>query len=234
MKKLIFALAIAILASCSTKAPELQVPRNDVEFTGNGFQLFSVVGDVKLFAVEGADKLWTLKASVPLRKADKTKISNVAMGIDLLDRNDAPVHGSDRLVAIGLEDILPVFNSAEGVEKNVVFASEIPLPAKSVKTILDQTVAVNLSVATDSKSAASSSSDAPTLSSLLQKYGCWGLFSQYDRACRNDNEDLQDRIEDKLDDIVDLVKKDYTVSKGLAERFEDYIEDKLDEIEDRY
>ena len=157
------------------------------------------------------------------------------MALDLLDRNDAPVHGADRLSAIGLDDILPVFNSAEGVEKNVIFSADIAFPAKTVNAILEKTIALNLSVATDDKSAkSSSSSDAPTLSSLLQKYGCWGLFSQYDRACRNDNEDLQDRIEDKLDDIVDLVKKDYTVSKGLAERFEDYIEDKLDEIEDRY
>lgn len=233
MKKVIFALVLSLLVSCTTKINEQIISDDNVEFSGNGFKLFSVSGDVKIFAVEGADKLWTLKASVPMKKNDNTKITTAEISMDLLDSNNAPVHGSEKMSAVGLSDIIPVFNSAQGTEKNVIFAAEIALQPKAVASILEKTVALNLSVSTDDK-AAKGTPDTPTLSSLLEKYGCWGLFAQYDRACRDDDEDRQDRIEDKFDEIIKMVKKDPAISEKLADRFDDYIDDKLDQIEDKY
>jgi len=68
----------------------------------------------------------------------------------------------------------------------------------------------------------------------MEKYGVYGLLSQYDRALKNKDKKKAKKIEDDLYSICKKVKADPTVPESVAKRFRDYIEDKEDEIEDKY
>ena len=75
MKKLFLILAAFMLVvSCSTKKlVEVQIPKQNVELTGNGFQIFRLGADLKMVMVQSPDASdeWMIRASVPLMKVSE-------------------------------------------------------------------------------------------------------------------------------------------------------------------
>ena len=251
MKKLVILLSLAVLAvSCSDKKPaELYVPKNTVEFAGNAFTSFSLGSDVKLYTSPNPDapKQWTVQAVIPIRKEMKGSMGGLKISLTPLDDRGIRIRDNFVLEGEDLDNLVPVFNSADNIERTVVFsvaqdgvkkffkkkeADELLAKTKGVRMDFNVEGANGKAVATSSSS---SSEEYPmTLDGLCRKYGVYGLLSQYDYALRNDNNKRAKQIEDQLWSIEKRVKNDYNVPSWLKERFEDYVEDKEDEIEDRY
>ena len=251
MKKVLILLAAVVLvASCSfnKKPVEVQIPKQNVELTGNGFQVFRLGADFKMVMVQNPDKSdeWMIRASVPLMKVAENALGETAINVNLLDESGMKVRDGYVLVAEDLGDLIPKYNAEKNVEKTIVFsADEDSRKFFSYKEAADmlartKSVAMNVNLL-DSKPAVAAGGDAAaktgepvTVNSLLEKYGVYGLLSQYDRALKNKEKKKAKGIEDKLYDICKKVKADRTVPESVAKRFRDYIEDKEDEIEDKY
>ena len=251
MKKLIVLFSVAVLAvSCfSNKKPaELYVPKNTVEFAGNAFTSFSLGSDVKLYTSPNPDapKQWTVQAVIPIRKEMKGKISDLSINLTPLDDRGIRIRDNFVLEGEDLNNLVPVYNSADNIERTVVFSVAQDgvkkyFKKKEADELLKKTKGVRMDFNVGSGSApvevakSSSSEDYPmTLDGLCRKYGVYGLLSQYDQALRYDQKKRAKNIEDQLWAIEKKVGNDYNVPGWLRDRFKDYIEDKEDEIEDRY
>ncbi len=255
MKKLIiftFAVVLAaVTSSCGSEdSAELYVPKNTVEFAGNAFTSFSLGADVKLYVSQNPDakKQWTVQAVVPVRKEVKGSIDGLS--IDLTPLDDRGIRIRDGFVLQGedLEDLVPVYNSANNIERTVVFSVSDDgvkkyFTKKEAKQLLAKTKGLrmdfNVSGSTGKASAvtnnSSSNEEYPmTLDGLCRKYGIYGLLGQYNNALMNNQKKRAKNIEDNLWSIEKRVKADPSIPSWLRERFVDYIEDKEDEIEDRY
>lgn len=253
MKRILFLATLAVaLVSCGSKKPaELYIPKNTVEFAGNAFNAFSLGADVKLYTEQNPDNKseWLIQSVVPVRKETPAQISGLVITLTPVDdrgiriRDSFVMHGED------LENLVPVYNSGNGVERSVVFsvrdgqkkkyfsykeAQELVSKTKGVR--MDFVVPENIPQATAAQPA-SASTPAPntnTLDGLCRKYGVYGMLSSYDAALRRGDKKGAKNIEDRLWEIEKRVKNDGTISKDLRERFVDYVEDREDEIEDRY
>lgn len=250
MKKLFVISCIAVLAvACSDNKPaELYVPKNTVEFAGNAFTSFSLGADVKLYTSPNPDapKQWTVQAVVPVRKEVKGKLSSLSINLTPLDERGIRIRDNFVLEGEDLANLVPVYNSADNIERTVVFSVAQDgvkkyFTKKEADQLLSKTkgVRMDFNVGGDAPQAAvsnsSSSEEYPmTLDGLCRKYGVYGLLGQYDSALRNDQSKRAKQIEDQLWSIEKRVKNDYNVPAWLRDRFVDYIEDKEDEIEDRY
>lgn len=248
MKKVLILLAAVVLvASCSfnKKPVEVQIPKQNVELTGNGFQVFRLGADFKMVMVQNPDKSdeWMIRASVPLMKVAENALGETAINVNLLDESGMKVRDGFVLVAEDLGDLIPKYNAEKNVEKTIVFsADEDSRKYFSYKEAADmlartKSVAMNVNLL-DSKPAVAAGAEKKgepvTVSALLENYGVYGLLSQYDRALKNKDKKKAKKIEDQLYDICKKVKADRSVPESVAKRFRDYIEDKEDEIEDKY
>ena len=251
MKKLLVLSCVALLmASCGgNNSKELYVPKNTVEFAGNAFTSFSLGSDVKLYTSPNPDapKQWTVQAVIPIRKEMKGKISSLSINLTPLDDRGIRIRDNFVLEGEDLANLVPVYNSADNIERTVVFSVAQDgvkkfFKKKEAEELLAKTKGVRMdfnigsgSVPVAVSGASSSSEEYPmTLDGLCRKYGVYGLLSQYDYHLRNGNKKRAKQIEDHLWSIEKRVKNDYNVPAWLRDRFEDYIEDKEDEIEDRY
>lgn len=248
MKKLfLFLAAFVLVASCSTKKPvEVQIPKQNVELTGNGFQIFRLGADLKMVMVQSPDANdeWMIRASVPLMKVSEDPLGATAINLNLLDESGMKVRDGFFLSAEDLGDLIPKYNAEKNVEKTIVFsASEDSRKYFSYKEAADllsrtKSVAMNVSMLQSQPEVAVPVADQKnepvTFNSLMEKYGVYGLLSQYDRALKSKDKKKAKKIEDELYSICKKVKADPTVPESVAKRFRDYIEDKEDEIEDKY
>ena len=251
MKKLFILSCVAMLmAACGGNDPkELYVPKNTVEFAGNAFTSFSLGSDVKLYTSPNPDntKQWTVQAVIPIRKEMKGKISSLSINLTPLDDRSIRIRDNFVLEGEDLENLVPVYNSAENIERTVVFSVAQDgvkkfFKKKEAEQLLSKTKGVRMdfnvgggSAPVVDNSSSSSTTEYPmTLDGLCRKYGIYGLLSQYDQALRYDQKKRAKSIEDRLWEIEKRVKNDSSVPSWLRDRFVDYIEDKEDEIEDRY
>ena len=249
MKKLFLILAAFMLVvSCSTKKPvEVQIPKQNVELTGNGFQIFRLGADLKMVMVQSPDANdeWMIRASVPLMKVSEDPLGATAINLNLLDESGMKVRDGFFLTAEDLFDLIPKYNAEKNVEKTIIFSADEDsrkyFSYKEAADLLNRTksVAMNVSLLQSQPDVAVPVADQKknepvTFNSLMEKYGVYGLLSQYDRALKNKDKKKAKKIEDDLYSICKKVKADPTVPESVAKRFRDYIEDKEDEIEDRY
>lgn len=251
MKKLFLLSCVALLAvACGgKKSAELYVPKNTVEFAGNAFTSFSLGSDVKLYTSPNPDSKsqWTVQAVVPVRKEIKGAIADLSINLTPLDDRGIRLRDGFVLEGEDLDNLVPVYNSADNIERTIVFSltertGKKYFTNKEAANLLKQTKGVrmdfNLSNAPAPQTAATTApakEEYPmTLDGLCRKYGVYGLLSQYDAALRNDQNKRAKNIEDQLWAIEKKVGNDYNVPAWLRDRFKDYIEDKEDEIEDRY
>lgn len=250
MKKLFVLLCAAfVVAACGNDKPsDLYVPKNTVEFAGNAFTSFSLGSDVRLYTSQNPDapKEWTVQAVIPIRKEVKGAISGLSINLTPLDDRGIRIRDNFVLEGEDLYNLVPVFNSADNVERTVVFSVaqngvKKYFPKKEAERLLASTKGVrmdfNIISGNGTVPALSSSAQEEfpmTLDGLCRKYGVYGLLGQYDSALRNDNDKRAKQIEDQLWSIEKRVKNDSSVPAWLRDRFVEYIEDKEDEIEDRY
>lgn len=243
--------AIVLIAGCASPKPaETQIPKQNVEMTGNGFQIFRLGADLKLVPVQNPDdaNLWMIRASVPLMKVSEEQMAETDIVINLLDESGMKVRDEYVLVAEDLVNLIPKYNSEKNVEKIIVFSagpdSRKYFSAKEVMDILSRTksVAMNVSVVEAQpevavETAPAKKADKPepvTFKSLMSKYGVYGKLSQYDKALKNKEKKKAKGIEDDLYAICKKVKADPTVPEKVYKEFRKYIEEEEDRIEAKY
>ena len=252
MKRILFLASVALVAlSCGGNQPaELYVPKNTVEFAGNAFQAFSLGADVKLYTSPkpGDNSKWTIQAVVPVRKETNAAIGDLFIDVVPLDDRGIRIRDGFALLGEDLQDLVPVYNSASGVERTVVFTlpDEYPdkyLSAKQANELLMKTkgvrMAFNVPEATPAaplvtKDAAPKTEEYPmTLDGQLRKYGIYGKLGQYESALKRGDKKGAKKIEDNLWTIEKQFKNNNAIPEWLRKAFVDYIEDKEDEIEKR-
>ena len=249
MKRILLLLAaFALLAGCAKKKQPVEclVPQDNVELTGNGFQVFSPGADLKLVAVPNPDNAgeWMIRASLPLKKLSASPIGDTQIDLNLLDENGMKIRDGFYLTAQDLGNLIPKFNTGNEVENNVVFtAADDSRKYFSRKEAADllarvKAVAMNINLVQNDPQVAvdapAANAEPVTFQSLMEKYGVYGLLSQYDKALSKKEKKKAKGIEDNLYAICKKVKADPAVPESLAKRFRDYIENKEDEIEDKY
>ena len=186
-----------------------------------------------------------IRASVPLMKVSEDPLGATAINLNLLDESGMKVRDGFFLTAEDLFDLIPKYNAEKNVEKTIIFSADEDsrkyFTYKEAADLLNRTksVAMNVSLLQSQPDVAVPVADQKknepvTFNSLMEKYGVYGLLSQYDRALKNKDKKKAKKIEDDLYSICKKVKADPTVHKSVAKRFRDYIEDKEDEIEDKY
>ena len=257
IKRILLLAFVALLAmSCGSgnkdASTELYVPKNTVEFAGNAFSAFSLGADVKLYTSPKPDdnSQWTIHAVVPVRKETTDKISGLEIKLTPLDDHSIRVRDGMVLLGEDLADLVPVYNSADGIERTIVFSisentGQKYFSAKEVKELIAKIKGVRMdfnveevapakTVQEVEKPKAGTTEKYPmTLDGQLRKYGIYGRLSQYENALRNKDKKGAKRIEDAMWEIEKRFKNDKSVPEWLRESFVDYIEDKEDEIEKR-
>lgn len=250
MKKLFVLLCVAAMAAAcgNEKSAELYVPKNTVEFAGNAFTSFSLGADVKLYTSQNPDvsKEWTVQAVIPIRKEVKGAIGGLAINLTPLDERGIRIRDNFVLEGEDLDNLVPVYNSADNIERTIVFSASQDgvkkyFAKKDAEKLLARTKGVRMDFNVTSGNGTVQTASAPvkeefpmTLDGLCRKYGVYGLLAQYESALRNDNDKRVKQLEDQLWSIEKRVKNDGSVPSWLRDRFVDYIEDREDELEDRY
>ena len=256
MKKLLlFLTAVVLLASCSTdkKPVEVQIPKQNVELTGNGFQIFRLGADFKMLTVQNPDKAdeWMVRGIVPLMKVSEDLLAETAITVNLLDASGMKLREDFVLTAEDLVDLIPKYNAEKNVEKAIIFsAAEGSRKYFSYKEAADllngtRSLAMNVNVVQQQPELAVETAAAVqpkvekkaepvTFKSLISKYGVYGKLTQYDKALSNKEKKKAKEIEDELYAICKKVKADPTVPESVYKEFRKYIEDEEDRIEDKY
>ena len=256
MKKVLSLLTVLVLlAGCSNKQPvEVQIPKQNVELTGNGFQIFRLGADLKLVMVQNPDKAdeWMIRGSVPLMKVSESQLAETAIDVNLLDESGMKVRDGFVLTAEDLVNLIPKYNAEQNVEKTIVFSaaegSRKYFAYKEAAELLNRTksVAMNVNVVeaqpevavetapAAQPKAAEKKAEPVTFKSLMSKYGVYGKLSQYDKALSKKEKKKAKAIEDDLFAICKKVKADPTVPESVYKQFRQYIEDEEDRIEDKY
>ncbi len=249
MKKLFVLFCFTALAwACGSDKPtELYVPKNTVEFAGNAFTSFSLGADVKLYTSQNPDasKEWTVQAVIPVRKEVKGAIDGLSINLVPLDERGIRIRDGFVLEGEDLANLVPVYNSADNIERTIVFSVAQDgvkkyFTKKEAEKLLANTKGVRMDFNVASSKGVAAVAEQPkqenpnTLDALCKKYGVYGLLSQYESALRNDNNRRAKQIEDQLWSIEKKVKNDGSVPSWLRDRFVEYVEDREDQIEDRY
>ena len=249
-KALILLMAVILVGSCAQQPVEKMISKQNVEMTGNGFEIFRLGADLKLVTVQNPDKSdeWMIRGSVPLMKVSEDQLTVTEIFATLLDESGMKVRDGYTLVAEDLVNLIPKYNAEKNVEKTIVFSASSDsrkfFSYKEACNILERTksVAMNVNVVMAEPEVAITSTAAPekkkdgpvTFQSLMEKYGVYGKLSQYDKALSQKEKKKAKQIEDDLFKICKQVKADPTVPQSVAKKFRDYIEDKEDEIEKKY
>lgn len=250
-KHFLLLFALLALVACTEKQPEeCYVPKSTVEFAGNAFSAFSLGGDIRFFLTPNPENnsQWAIQAFVPVRKEANMQFKSLDMDITPLDERNLRIRDGFTLVGEDLPNLLPVYNSAEGVEKTIMFS--IPADGKrdfSKKEALDLLQKIKgarmsfnvLDPETPAEvpvevAAADEKKEPVTLNSLCVQNGVYGLLARYESALKNKDKKGAKKIEDQLWAIEKRVGNDTSIPKSLRDRFKDYIEDREDEIEDKY
>ena len=249
MKKLFVLFCFTALAwACGSDKPtELYVPKYTVEFAGNAFTSFSLGADVKLYTSQNPDasKEWTVQAVIPVRKEVKGAIDGLSINLVPLDERGIRIRDGFVLEGEDLANLVPVYNSADNIERTIVFSVAQDgvkkyFTKKEAEKLLANTKGVRMDFNVASSKGVAAVAEQPkqenpnTLDALCKKYGVYGLLSQYESALRNDNNRRAKQIEDQLWSIEKKVKNDGSVPSWLRDRFVEYVEDREDQIEDRY
>ena len=263
MKKcILFVISALLLAACAEKPVEALISPEQVTLTGNGFSEFKVAGDVKLMMVPQADndKLWMVRATLPLQKVGENPVDGLDLDLNLLDANGTKLREGFSLVGEDVANMIPLFNAAAPLDKPLVFVAapdaRKDFSFKEACDLISGTQALSLNVhlfksaaslaaevaaleeaAQDGAVAAEEAKekDKPlTLNSLLEKHGVYWQLNQYDKALKDRDKKKAKQIEDKLFSICKKVKADPTVPESLSKKFRDYIETEEDRIEDKY
>lgn len=153
MKKFFPLLIVAAVLACacsSDKPEECYISKNTVEFAGNAFSSFSLGGDVKLYTAQNPENSsqWTIQAVVPVRKEVSNPINDLSINLVMLDNQKARVRDGFVLQAEDLENLLPVYNASENVERTIVFS--IPeeekkyLTSSEVSELLEKTKGIRM------------------------------------------------------------------------------------------
>lgn len=255
MKKVLLLLtALVLVAGCATekKPVEVLIPKQNVELTGNGFQIFRLGADLKLVTVQNPDKAdeWMIRGSVPLMKVSEDLLAETAIDVNLLDENGMKVRDGFVLTAEELVNLIPKFNAEKNVEKNIVFSaaegSRKYFSYKEASDLLNavKSVAMNVNVVQQQPEVAveqvtavgkkTEKKEPVTFKSLMSKYGVYGKLTQYDNALKGKDKKKAKKIEDELYAICKKVKADPSVPESVYKQFRQYIEDEEDRIEDKY
>lgn len=246
-----FLLLFAILAvvACSEKQPEeVYVPKSTVEFSGNAFSAFSLGGDIRFYVAPNPENnsQWAVQAFVPVRKETDMQFKSLEMEITPMDERNLRIRDGFALVGEDLPNLLPVYNSAQGVEKTIMFSvpadGKRDFSRKEAVELLQKIKGVRMSFnVSDPETpaevpveASSAKKEPVTLNSLCVQYGVYGLLSRYESALKKGDKSGAKKIEDQLWTIEKRVGNDKSIPESLRSRFKDYIEDKEDEIEDKY
>lgn len=211
MKKLFVLFCFTALAwACGSDKPaELYVPKNTVEFAGNAFTSFSLGADVKLYTSQNPDasKEWTVQAVIPVRKEVKGAIDGLSINLVPLDERGIRIRDGFVLEGEDLANLVPVYNSADNIERTIVFSVAQDgvkkyFTKKEAEKLLANTKGVRMDFNVASSKGVAAVAEQPkqenpnTLDALCKKYGVYGLLSQYESALRNDNNRRAKQIED--------------------------------------
>lgn len=236
-----------LLSACNSAPKDVLISKNNVEFGGNAFTSFALGSDVKFFLTPNADNpsKYMIQASVPVRK----EVSGVIPGleIELIPTDDRGLRVRDGFVLKGedIDNMLPVFNAGERIEKTVVFSVEengkkdftSKEAAELLKKITGVTMNYNIKngeVTAVEEKKEEKPIDLNTVDGLCRKFGVYGLLGQYDYALRHGNKKQAKNIESRLYSIQKQVKADKSIPEWLRDAFDDYVEDREDAIEDKY
>ena len=248
MKKIfLFVISLLLLAACAEKPVESVISQDAVTITGNGFSDFVLGGDAKLMMVPQADndKLWMVRATVPLQKVGEGEVDGMNLDLNLLDANGTKVREGFFLVGEDVDNMIPLINAGSTLDKPFVFVAaedgRKDFSFKEAAELIGNTQSLSLNIhlfksaAALEQEAAAEAKDKPlTLNSLLEKHGVYWQLSQYDKALKDRDKKKAKQIEDKLYSICKQVKADPTVPESLSKKFRDYIETEEDRIEDKY
>lgn len=183
MKKslILSAVAAVLLCACNSDKPvESLISKNTVEFAGNAFSSFSLGADVRLFTVQNPSNTseWTLQAVVPVRKEVATSLADLSINLVPLDERGVRLRDGLVLQGEDLQNLIPVFNAGNNVERNIVFsimdddkkymtaseATRLVESAKSVRMDFNVTEPVAVEAAPGTTAADATAAAAPAAS----------------------------------------------------------------------
>ncbi|MBR5073900.1 MAG: hypothetical protein IKX26_01575 [Bacteroidales bacterium] len=252
MKRIIILLAVTFaIASCSSAPQDALFDKSVVEFVGNAFSDFTLNDDVNVFLAQNPEdqSKWSIQATVPVKKVSEETIDSLEIEIVPVDEKGVKVREDLSLLAQDMANIIPVLNSGDSTAKTVVFKSAREFTRKEAEAILAK--AENLTMAFNKlqsqKSAVAEETEAkkqeasqaenkekPTLNSLCEQYGIYGMLAQYENHLKKGDKRAAKRVEDRMWEIEKKVKADPTLPESLRKKFVEYIENREDQIEDKY
>ena len=244
-------IAILALASCTSKTEDVLMDKNQVEFLGTAFSDFILTDDVTLFLTQNPEdkSKWNIQATVPMKKEKPEAIDSASLEIIPMDDKGIRLIDGLSLEAQDLGNIIPVLNSNPQTEKTIVFKSNKDFSRKEAQELLDKTQNIYMVInALKSKQTEvaeeiaekeveakkKKEQEKPTLNSLCEKYGIYGMLSQYEKHLKNRDKRTAKKVEDQMWEIEKKVRADNSLSESLRKRFVEYIENREDEIEKKY
>lgn len=252
MKRLLIILAAAaVLQACSSAPQDALFDKSVVELVGNAFSDFTLNDDVNVFLAQNPEdqSKWSIQASVPVRKVSEAAIDSLDIEIVPVDERGVKVRDDLSLQAQDLANIIPVLNSGDSTAKTLVFKSAREFTRKEAEAILakaknltfafnklkSQKTAVSEEIEEKKEEAAKTEKkEKPTLNSLCEQYGIYGMLAQYEKHLKNRDKKAAKKVEDRMWEIEKKVKADQSLPESLRKRFVEYIENREDEIEDKY
>ena len=232
-------LPVLLLAACNQAPTEKQISAYDVETVGSGYKTFAPAADVKLAAVQTPSGKWTVRATVPLKKASDEKVDVLSTSLDLMDAGGSRLNEGFDLFGQDVMSILPVLNDEEKPARNVVYsasaeldkktAARIVAGASSVRLRLDAVTAQEEVKKEEPKKEKLHFPDDPSVEDLVAYYGIRGILRQYEGAYRSGNKAKCKQIKDRLGKIEDQVSDHPKGGRKIANRLEDWIDDKIDD-----
>lgn len=243
MKRILIILAAALaLQACSSTPKEAFFDKSSVEFTGNAFSDFSLDDNVNVFLAQNPEdkSKWNIQATVPVKKVSEGTIDSLSIEIVPVDEKGIKVREDLCLQAQDLANIVPVFNSGDSTAKTLVFRSDKEFSSKEAEAIMAK--AKNLTMTFNklqsqqaiAEEEAENKKETPTLNSLCEEYGIYGMLAQYERHLKKGDKRAAKRVEDRMWEIEKKVKADRSLPESLRKRFVEYIENREDQIEDKY
>lgn len=252
MKRLFIILAVAAaLQACSSAPQEAVFDKTVVELVGNAFSDFSLSDDVTVFLAQNQEdqSKWNIQATLPVKKVSGDAIDSLSIEIVPVDEKGVKVREDFCIQAQDMANIIPVFNSGDSTAKTVVFKSDREFTRKEAEAIL--TKAENLTIAFNKlksqqpavaeeeeakkeETAQAENKEKPTLNSLCEQYGIYGMLAQYEKHLKNRDKRAAKNVEDRMWEIEKKVKADQSLPESLRKRFVEYIETREDQIEDKY
>ncbi|MBQ6310808.1 MAG: hypothetical protein IJK74_04575 [Bacteroidales bacterium] len=252
MKRIIFLMAAALaIVSCSSDPKDSVFDKSAVDLIGNAFSDFNLTDNVNVFLAQNPEdqSKWSIQATVPVIKVSEEAIDSLEIEIVPVDEKGVKVREDLSILAQDLANIIPVLNSGDSTAKTIVFKSAREFTRKEADAILAK--AKNLTMAfnklqsqkpavaeeTETKkeeAVKAEKKEQPTLNSLCEQYGIYGMLSQYENHLKNRDKKAAKRVEDRMWEIEKKVKADQSIPEALRKKFVEYIETREDQIEDKY